>query len=574
MYPLPSYEHNQLVERIKRLDELPENDTEYANWLKAEGHFGLLRDNAEQDELIIFGSGVYPLRTFIRAVVVSEDSISPLDTDDLLRWCTNPNGSLASYNFEMGKEDVWIERNEYIWGCKTLESTRQLVFSRHFDGWLAKDSSYFEILQEYAHLSEIHWRPEQSAYCRFDKNGDFDHIVSITSWKDNESPTLVSFKREPLELYLATSNSVLIRIFNFQLWRQGNTDRWSDGDEKSVIENDSLFYLQKVIDGYAGYSRGVQIIRPSRLKAQIFSSFRKQWSGQEETEYVEFIAQDWRNERITKISTDPAATTDYFHDHDNSLPYKYSPAFFRPEVLLKYKGDNDKYTFTERDIYCRGGWMLSSYDVNEAEQVHTYISDLQALPHQEQLYWLSFNEEPKAKISERAFRNDFEGEWADPSPLEDVVSIARRWAESDCTWWKLREEALLERVHIPRTSNRDEWADAFGLLANLIIEGFQVKAIRARLEKMSITFDTQEKSLALLDKFLIGCRKLDYGQRLEGLRTVQLIRSIGGSAHPRGSTAGDLANNALEEHGTYSAHFESVCRTVKHELELIEEAFS
>ena len=56
--------------------------------------------------------------------------------------------------------------------------------------------------------------------------------------------------------------------------------------------------------------------------------------------------------------------------------------------------------------------MLNSYDVNEAGQVHAYISDLQALPNQEQVYWQSFNEEPKAKISERAFKNDFEGEWA------------------------------------------------------------------------------------------------------------------------------------------------------------------
>lgn len=571
---MSSYEHKELVKRIKRLDELPENEAEYANWINAEGHLRLLRDNAEQEELIIFGSGEYPLHTFIRAVVVSEDSISSVDKDDLLRCCTNPNGSLAIYNFEMGKEDVWIERNEYIWGCKTLKNTRQLVFSRHFDGLQANDSSYFEILQEYAHLSKIHWRPEKNAYCRFDKNGDFEHIVSITSWKEKGSPTLVSFKREPLELYLATSNSVLIRIFNFQLWQQGNTDRWSDGDERKVIENDTLFYLQKVIDGYAGYTRGVQIIRPRRPKAQIFSSFRNQWSGHEDKDYVEFLAYDRRNDRLAKISTDPEATTDYFHDHDNSLPYKYSPVFFRPEVLLKYTGDSDKYTVSERDIHCRGGWMLSSYDVNDAGQVHTYISELQALPHQEQLHWLSYNEKPQAGISERAFKNDFEGEFVDPSPLEEVLSIARRWAESSCAWWKLREEALLERVHIPHTANRDEWASAFGLLANLVIEGFQVKVIRASLQVISIAFDHKEKSLPLLEKYLIGCGKLDNGRRLEGLRTVQLIRSIASSAHPRGGAASDMANNALEEHGTYSAHFESVCRTVKSELGLIEEAFS
>lgn len=573
---MPSYEHKQLVEHVKRLNELPENDVEYANWIKAEGHLALLRDNAKQEELIIYASSAYPLSTFISAVVVSEDRISPIDQDDLLRWCTNPNSSLASYNFEMGKEDVWIERNEHLLGSKALENAQQLVFSRHFDGLQAKDSSYFEVLQEYVHLNEIHWRPEQRAYCRFARNGEFDHIVSVTSKRDKETPTLVSFKREPLELYLAASGSVLIRIFDFKLYRPETFNGWygKNEKEKKLIESDTFLYLKRVISGYAGYARGVQIIRPNHPQAQIFSSFKGKWLGQEEAEYVEFIAWDWRNQQVTKISTDPAATTDYFNARENSLPYKYSPVFFHPDVLLKYKGDSDKFTVSERDISCRGGWMLSSYDVNEAGQVHTYISDLQALPHPEQLHWLSYNEKPKAGISERAFLSDFQGKWADPSPLEDVVSIARRWSESGCAWWKLREEVLLERVHIPRTDSRDEWGSAFGLLANLVIEGFQIKVIHARIEKTNIVFGKDDKSLALLEKLLIGNDKLDDGQKLEGLRMVQLIRSIGSSAHPRGSTASDLAINALEEHGTYSAHFESVCRAVKGELELIEEVLS
>ena len=218
--------------------------------------------------------------------------------------------------------------------------------------------------------------------------------------------------------------------------------------------------------------------------------------------------------------------------------------------------------------------MLRGYDVNEAGQVHAYICYLRNLPYQEQQYWSSFNEKPKAGISERAIRTDFEGELPAPSPLGNILFIVLRWKKFDCKWWKLREEALLERVHIPRTGSRDEWASAFVLLANLIIEGFQIKGIRTRLEETNIIFGKDDKSLALLEKFLIGCGKLDDGKKLEGLKMVQHIRSIGSSAHPRGSEASDLANNALEEHETYSAHFECVCRTVTHELELIEEAFS
>ena len=89
--------------------------------------------------------------------------------------------------------------------------------------------------------------------------------------------------------------------------------------------------------------------------------------------YVAFTAWDWRNERITSISTDPQATTNYFQTDGNSLPFELSSAFFRPDVLLKYKSDTDKYVVDERDIRCRGAWELRGIDTNEAGQVHAYI---------------------------------------------------------------------------------------------------------------------------------------------------------------------------------------------------------
>ena len=478
----------------------------------------------------------------------------------------------ANYFYGGGKDGVWIERTNYTWNSKTLEGAQQLVFIRTFEGLKGKDALYYEILQEYSHLTGIHWRPEQHAYCCFDDNGDFDNIVSITSKEANKKVTLVSFKREPLEQYLATSNSVLIRMFDFTLLRRENFTRWPDGDEARIVESDVFFYRQKVIDEYAGYTRGIQIVRPIRPKEQIFSDLKNQWSGHSGAEYVEFITYDWRNECITEISTDPIATTNYFQAQENSLPFELSPAFFRPDVLLKYKGDSDKYTVDERDIYCRGGWWLRDYDVNEAGQVHAYICDLRNLPYQEQLYWKSYNEKPKAGISERAFTNHFKGEWVDPNSFENVLFIVRKWTKVDLAWWKLREEVLLEQVSTPRTVSCDEWAKAFMGLSKLIIEGFQIKTIRKKLKEMNIAFQKEEKSLVLLEKFLIGHRKINDGQRLEGLRTVQHIRST--FAHAGGSEASDLANHALQEHGTYSEHFKSICEILADELKLIEQAFS
>jgi hypothetical protein len=299
-----------------------------------------------------------------------------------------------------------------------------------------------------------------------------------------------------------------------------------------------------------------------------------EWSGPRAKQYVEFIARDWRNNRVTKISTDPVATTNYFEAKENSLPHELSPAFFRPEVLLKYKGDCDKYTIGPRDIHCRAAWSLRGYDVNEAGQIQAYICDLRDLPHSEQLHWASHNEAPKAGISERALVNDFKGEFSlHTDPLQDVLSIARRWADENVPWWKLRERTLLERVSTPRTASRDEWAEAFMDLSKLIIEGFDVKAIRAKLKEAKLMFEKDDKSLVLLEKLQAGHSKSGGAQMLKGLRTVQLVRTKV-KGHTGGSGAAKLAQDALHQHGTFASHFEQVCDIAADELNRIEGLFS
>ena len=566
---MPSYEHEKLIERIAQLDVVPDDGAAYASWIEAGRHLDLLRNNAQENELAIYASGDY---TFIHAAIVSEDNFSLLTQEDLLKWQGHPFSPSAGYVCVGGQDEVGIERGE-DWGTKKLEGARQLVFKREFEGWEGDGRSYFEILQEYAHLVEIHWRLEEHAYCRFGGNGDLEHVVSVTSKKkDGPDVTLVSFKWEPLEQYLAASNSVLIRRFDFTLYRHP-TMGWPDGPEDIFNENEDFFYRQKNA-GYAAYTYGVQIIRPRHPKNQILSLMRDRWTGRGEKQYVEFIANDWRNNCLTTISTDPTATTNYFEYRKNSLPFELSPAFFRPEVMSKYKTDRDKYTVRSREIRCRNAWVLQKYDVNEADQVHAYICYLRDLPYEEQLYWRSFNEKPKAGISQRALRHDFEGEMVlITDSLDDVLEIVERWTESGLAWWKLREENLLKRVNKPLTTSRDEWAEAFMDLSKLLVEGFQVKAIRMRLREADIAFSEEDKSIALLEKLLANHHKSADLQRLEGLRTVQNIRNKV-KGHSGGRDATNLSEAALMKHGTYSSHFNETCRKVVDELKRIEQGFS
>lgn len=572
--PLNNYEHKKLIETITKLDQVPADSQAYSEWIRAGAHLAFLRENARANELVVHASGEY---TFVHSVVVPNDRLSPPDRDDLMGWSLNPYTSSASYVTGGGRDDVWVERGLSRCGAKAFENAIQLIFGRTFEGWTGSGRNYFELNQEYAHLASIHWRPERRAYCRFDKHGDVDSVVSISTREDKGSNmALVSFKWEPLEEYLAASNASLVRMFDFTLLRRSGFSGWSDEAPQEFDESDDFFYQQKAMLGHAAYTRGIQIIRPRRSKKAIFSGVTGRWFGEKNREHAEFIAYDWRNNRIAKISTDPNATVNYFNAEGNSLPFELSPVFFRPEILSKYKANREKYTVGERDVSCRATWHLEGIDVNEAGQVHAYICDLRHLPYAEQLHWLSFNEAPKASISKRAVINDFKGEFVTfVEPLQRVLAILRHWQDTKVAWWTLRDERLLAHVNTPLTENRDEWAEAFMDLTKLVVEGFEIKFIRAGLDAAHIPYEEKEKdkTIALLEKLLDKAGTSGEARQLDGLRTAQRIRSKV-KGHTAGSDADQLAQHALMEHGTFTDHFRHICMQVADELEAIQRLFS
>jgi hypothetical protein len=251
-----------------------------------------------------------------------------------------------------------------------------------------------------------------------------------------------------------------------------------------------------------------------------------------------------------------------------------SPAFFKPEVLLKYKADRDKYTVGDREVSCRAAWHLRGIDVNEAGQVHAYICYLRHLPYEEQLHWLSFNEEPKTGVSERAVKTDFDGQWVSfQDPLAKVLSIVQRWHDNKVSWWSLRDDKMLDRVNTPLTASRDEWAEAFMDLAKLVVEGFETKPIRATLDAQGVKYEKEEKTIGLLEKLLNKESPSGEPQKLTGLRVVQLLRSKA-KGHATGSEADQLVQEAVTEHETFTGHFRHVCVQVRADLEAIEGLFS
>ena len=389
---MATFKHRQLVDSIAQLDTMPRDTNAYAEWITARGHLDLLRCNALADELIIFAVGDY---SFAHTVVVREDALNPLNVNDLLAWSGGPYSAVAGYCWGGGRDDVWIDRSGAIYGSKSLRESRPLLFARDVPVSADEDRVYYEVSQEYAHITNIHLMQEYGAYCRFDRHGDLEHAVSLSIKRTDKNVSLITFKRDLLEEYLAATASVLVRMFDFTLLDRSAFTSWPDKPEEIIRERD-LFFRQRVDENRAAYTRGVQIIFPRKTRTELFSSIKGIPVSDGSPQYVEYIAWDWRNKRIVSISTDPRETTNYFRADGNSLPFELSPAFFRPDVLLKYKSDTGKYVVDERDIRCRSAWELRGIDVNKAGQVHAYICDLRKLPYEEQLYWKSFNEQPKS----------------------------------------------------------------------------------------------------------------------------------------------------------------------------------
>jgi len=227
------------------------------------------------------------------------------------------------------------------------------------------------------------WR--RQAYCRLDNKGDIQAIIKVYHDKGNDSwsgTRLVSILAKDLATYMALTSTSLVIKFDFTRFILGGFDDWSGAPQEYYDAND-LFYRYRTIPNhasYASYASGCFILRTQTTEADLI----EEWKAEEDDTYKQyetFKVYDWKHDQRVEVSCSPDHTANYFVESD--LPWEISPAFFNPEVLIRYKNDPEKYRLTDRSISCRNSWHLDTYDINEKGQVHTYLRYLAKLPNKE-----------------------------------------------------------------------------------------------------------------------------------------------------------------------------------------------
>jgi hypothetical protein len=320
----------------------------------------------------------------------------------------------------------------------------------------------------------------------------------------------------------------------------------------------------------AGWLRGFQIIRNHQPRKKMIKILTNGLSKPQK--YEKFIAYDWKHKKIALCSCDPQKLGNYFVKSDKS--FEISPAFFKPEVLLKYKQDMEKYTLDQRSISCRGSWYLKTYDINEAGQVHTYLGYLGQLPHSEQLHWKSYNEKPKGTVSKRAFTTDFMGEWdLSYEPLSALKKTLQELEQKKAELWSCTNEKLYQQLNYPVTDSLKEYADEIHTLNKLVVEGLKKPYLEEIATSMKC-YDSKLGTIKLFKKILEtkGIDVHDVSVIISPLAEINFLRTklIG---HSSGKEADKIRKDLIAKHGDLRKHFctlvEGADKSIK-ELKLLQ----
>lgn len=531
----------------------PEEDR--AAWLLgAETSVEYLKDNAHHDEVVIYASGGAVL---IHGVLAPTQQVSPADHDDLLRSYVMPDDAWCIQKAWGGGEGhrMYLEPPLSHPGCNSLVGGEKLIYRRSFNE-VAKGPPPVELSQKLVHSLGLYWVEERSAYCRLDNTGDIEDVIRVI-WLEGPGTepdaAVVTIRIKELATYMALADMALVLKFDFTRFEPKNFGGWAQNRQSQKKSAPDLFYNVGRSTN-ASYANGCMILRPNVTVEQLVQEWKDE-EDESKKQYATFKIIDWKNQRQVEASCGPEFLSNYFEKSEK--PFEISPAFFRPEVLTRFKNDSEKYHLEDRSIGCRNAWYLKTYDINEAGQVHTYIGDLAKLPYEEQVYWQSFNEWPKAPISKRAFENDFEGKFSSEyDPLHMIKYKIRQLDENPPAWWKPRGGELSDAARYPATDSVSEWGDEILALDQLLVEGFLAKSLQKLASQAGRTIDKQWQSVRLLQDYLEaqGCNTEEAKAVMEPLARLHKLRSIL-KGHGAPSERAAASKNARKEYSTLRAHF-------------------
>lgn len=346
------------------------NDQDAA-WLEgAHTAIDYLLENARSDEIILYANvrHALTLSTLVPLAGLAfpeNEALKEAPLDAYAQW------TLAHVSGGGEPDRMYLSPPIDSSHFKSLEGAEQLVFRRTFSG-VDKGPPRTELSQPWVQALDLYWLDEESAFCELDDDGDVQPVIRLRDLSARTGETgamLVTIKSEALHRYMAVTQTALITRFDFTRYIPGSFGGWNE-PSRDEVEKEDLCY-QGGVQPQGSFVNGGLLLRPILTPAMLIAKARRDWQ-QTDKQYATFKAFDWRHGKTDEISCAPSALTSYFAT-DLPLPFQTTPAFFRPDVLQKYKSDPDKYQLEHR-IDPRSRWLVPQNVRRERGRTGSYLS--------------------------------------------------------------------------------------------------------------------------------------------------------------------------------------------------------
>lgn len=254
--------------------------------------------------------------------------------------------------------------------------------------------------------------------------------------------------------------------------------------------------------------------------------------------YEEFIIDEDDSGRPVYHTCEESKLGNYFGKNPDA-PHYLTPVFFRSDVLQKYYNNTELYEVSEGSVSCKTRWHLP-LDNDHSEYVAVFLGDLgRDLPASERQYWKGFNIIPTGSMSDTYARRSYLGQWVDAEQPDHrfksaYTELQSRW-RLDNGWTLYREphdadQGHLSRLHVPLNETQTEFEDQLLILAKLLVDFLNEKAIG----RVVGPGPENERGIGKLQRLLVHAAYPGAADDISLLRLIQQLRSKV-AAHSKGS---------------------------------------
>lgn len=327
-----------------------------------------------------------------------------------------------------------IDSSGYVINNSYHGKLKPLLYERCFDN---QRDSFFEVLEEFRLFLNLYQRKDKDDenYYILGNNDDDIEVIKFDSGN-------CFIRKTYLQDYLFKTKRAFIISFLIERYFQKTLEELSleecGGDNIRTASDNLLIFNYARFEPYIK-EKGKSSSRAEGKKL-FYGKKIENLFGKEE--YIDFIVDIDENNQEKRLSC---------KQKDEDIHLKLTLIFFKKDVLKKYY-DNPKCTIYPGCIE-HPAWRLQ-IDNDHNDHIAVYLYKLACLPHQEQLYWRSYNVPAEGKkMSLSFFSSTIMGEFSYPE--QSVNKFKWLYPQINLFWQKSFSFELYSALHQDDKYNLD-----------------------------------------------------------------------------------------------------------------------